>query len=560
MTSQRRARADFGSWLLEIPVEQIIASARLVLAVAALAAIYIDPTQPARHPHQVYLILLGYVAFATVLLFVTSARRTSPPLLVASYLIDLATMAALMRFMDGPTSPFFVFFSFILLSSALRWDWRGALATAVALFVLLLLLALGDNQPDTDKDLDRLILRAAYLIVAGVMIAYFGAFRMRSRARFVKLAASPGIERSPDGKLSLDALLAHAADTLRAPRMLLVWEYAEEPERHSWLWDNGHSKYTISPVHAPITTLVAPRLQHAAFVAKDGHCLTFSAHWGLRNSSQCVIASYLREKFAIGATAIAPLCSANCPGYLFALDCHGGDDLLPLITIFADRIGTELEHDRLRLQMQVAAAEQERSRLARDVHDGVLQALTAVALNLKACAQKVDQKTQEELDAMRSIMADEQKRLRALVKDTRAKPTKQNITLAKDFNQLITELRSYWRCEIPLEVKPKDAEISAGCAGQLSLIFAEAVANATKHGHASRVAINLERSLEALDVCIHDNGTGFPGLAGTYGVGALNALKAGPRSICERVTELGGCITLSTSSTGSQLNFQLPLR
>lgn len=156
MGSRLHPRADFGSWLLEIPVEQIIATARLALAAAALICIYLYPTQPAQHIHQVYLILVGYVAFAAIIFFVTSERQTRPALLVASYLIDLATMSILMRFTDGPTSPFFVFFSFILLSSALRWDWRGALATAVALFALLLVLALSDSEPAVGEDLEDL--------------------------------------------------------------------------------------------------------------------------------------------------------------------------------------------------------------------------------------------------------------------------------------------------------------------------------------------------------------------------------------------------------------------
>ena len=555
-----RPRADFGSWLLEIPVEQIISTARLALAAAALISISLDPAQPARHPDQVHLILRGYLALAVILFFVTSARQTRPVLMVATYLIDLATMSVLMRFTDGATSPFFVFFSFILLSSALRWDWRGALATAVALFVLLLVLALSDSEPAVGEDLDRLILRSTYLVVAGVMFAYVGAYRTRSRARFVKLATLPGIERSPDGKLSLDASLAHAADALRASRLLLVWKYTEEPDRHFWLWEDGHSECTRDTAPTSMTALVVPKLHAATFIDKDGRCLSFSARWGLKHSSQFAISSVLREKYNIGAAAIAPLRNTICAGHLFVLDCHSSDDLLPLTTLIADRIGAELERDRLQLRMQAAAADQQRLRLARDVHDGVLQALTAAALNLKICAQKADQKTRKELNATRALLAEEQKRLRGLVSSARANFPHQNWAVTDDLNQLVTELRSSWRCEIPLKVTPEDAEIPTDLAGHLHLILAEAVANAAKHGHANRIAINLARSLDALDVHIDDNGTGFSGLTGTYEVGTLNALKAGPRSICERVTELGGCITLSTSPTGSHLNCHLPLR
>jgi signal transduction histidine kinase len=94
---------------------------------------------------------------------------------------------------------------------------------------------------------------------------------------------------------------------------------------------------------------------------------------------------------------------------------------------------------------------------------------------------------------------------------------------------------------------------------QLRLIFAEAVANSIKHGQARRVTIDMDRSLQGLGVNIYDNGTGFPALSGIYEHEDLSALDVGPRSILERVRELGGRVTLLTSSNGSQLRIHLPV-
>ena len=133
------------------------------------------------------------------------------------------------------------------------------------------------------------------------------------------------------------------------------------------------------------------------------------------------------------------------------------------------------------------------------------------------------------------------------------------LTLAAAAEELIAELEAQWHCEIPLQVKPENAEVFPNVVEQLRLILAEAVANSIKHGQARRVTIDMDRSLQGLGVNICDNGTGFPALSGIYEHEDLSALDVGPRSILERVRELGGRVTLITSSNGSQLRIHLPV-
>ena len=517
----------------------------MVLAGLALVAVYVDPTQPAKYVEETHLILVCYLAFALAALWADQARRTSSALLVATYPIDLLTVMALMSFTQGVSSPFFVFFTFLLLTAALRWNWRGALLTLVALIVLFLLLGFSAALPNVSKSLNQFILRGADLIIAGAMIAYFGAFRARSRARFAKLAAWPSVVPSSAGKLSLEASLVHAADVLGSSRLLCIWERVGEPHRYFWYLNNGHSEFTHETSELSINALITPQPSAATFVEENG------------------IAPYIREKYHIGAAVIARLSNATCTGFILALEGRKCDDLLPLMTIIANRISAEIEHQWLWGQMQIVAAQQERSRLARNVHDGVLQALTATALNLKVCAKHADQKTREKLDSLRNVLTEEQKRVRKLMGNGHTnialRIAPRNIDLAANGKRLVVELIACWHCEIPLQVTPKGAKVSADVAGDLDLILAEAVANAAKHGRASKVSINLERHAATLDIHVLDNGRGFPRLSGTYSGEALKVLEPRPHSICERVEEMGGRVTLATSSAGSQLRIQLPV-
>jgi signal transduction histidine kinase len=549
MVSERRPGWHLQNWLLEVPVEQVIACSRLVLAAVALIAIYLDPTQPAKYADETYLILLCYLAFAIGVFWLSLVRSMASVFLVLTLLVDLGTVALLMDFTEGPTSPFFVFFTFILLAAALRWDWRGALSTLAVLFVLLFALALNDRVSEISEDRDRFILRVIYLLVAGAMISYFGTFRDRSRLRFAKLAAWP--VEPETGKLALNTLLAHAADVLSTSRILCAWEYPEEPYWHFWYWEDGVSESTREFSSCPISALITPKPSAAILVDKNGRSLE------PRRSSFAIDPS-VRQKYRIGTAVIGPFSNASCAGFVLGLDCTSCNDLLSLTSIIADRMAAEIGHEWLWKQMQIAAAEKERLRLARNVHDGVLQTLTATALNLKVCAKNADPKAREELEAMRGILAKEQQRVRALLTSPPPSSTSRSFALAAEGKRIVSELGAYWHCEIPLEVKPEGAKIPVDVARHVHLILAEAVANAAKHGKASRVAINLERCAETLDVQILDNGSGFRGLSGTYDREALKALHAGPRSICERVQELGGILTLSTSSTGSKLTVRLP--
>src|SRR5436189_167198 len=78
---------------------------------------------------------------------------------------------------EGSVSPFLAFFTFTLLAATLRWDWPGVLATAIVLVVVLLAVSIQASSSPTvpeiaDFDWNRAIIRAAFLMVAGAMLAY----------------------------------------------------------------------------------------------------------------------------------------------------------------------------------------------------------------------------------------------------------------------------------------------------------------------------------------------------------------------------------------------------
>src|SRR5437867_2249729 len=118
-----------------VHAERPIAAARVLLAVASLFAIWLDPAEPARYVTATYSLLIVYVAYSVAVLPFAWRRHTARHFGLITHLIDIVVFSLLQFVTLGPSSPFFVYFVFSVCCGALRWDWRGTLATAILVFV-----------------------------------------------------------------------------------------------------------------------------------------------------------------------------------------------------------------------------------------------------------------------------------------------------------------------------------------------------------------------------------------------------------------------------------------
>jgi signal transduction histidine kinase len=84
------------------------------------------------------------------------------------------------------------------------------------------------------------------------------------------------------------------------------------------------------------------------------------------------------------------------------------------------------------------------------------------------------------------------------------------------------------------------------------------VVNAARHAQASAVHVDLAVQDDHVRITVSDNGHGFP-FRGHYNLAALTDLQSGPVMLKERVTSLGGSLTLDSSETGACLDICLPL-
>jgi signal transduction histidine kinase len=86
----------------------------------------------------------------------------------------------------------------------------------------------------------------------------------------------------------------------------------------------------------------------------------------------------------------------------------------------------------------------------------------------------------------------------------------------------------------------------------------EAVANAIKHGHPSRIAVDVRADPDHLRIAVSDDGRGFP-FQGRYDHRTLTERNLGPKSLCERVAVLGGEVTIDSGPSGASVEMSIPL-
>jgi signal transduction histidine kinase len=231
-----------------------------------------------------------------------------------------------------------------------------------------------------------------------------------------------------------------------------------------------------------------------------------------------------------------------------------GEGQLSLAEIVAARIGVAIEHSRLQAELSDAALAGERNRLARDLHDGVLQDLTAANLLVKAIANAASPSIRESLHEVSTILSQQQRRIREFVSVVNPKPEPRDWDFGVEFRSLVAALESQWQCSVTVDIRPPELRVPGALGSQIFLIFAEAMANAVQHGHSDRVAVTMEGGGETVRILIRDYGRGFP--AGATGE---SSAKVEPFSLRQRIADLRGTLDIASSTAGVELRIELPL-
>jgi signal transduction histidine kinase len=553
----------------QIRSERLIAVGRVVLAASSLLAIWLDPSEPARYAETTYSLLAGYLVYALLLIiWATVADLFSRPLGLVSHLVDLAIFSVLLYLTEGSASPLFMYFVFSLLAAALRWDWPGVLWTALATLVIYVGLSLYAERVlhDPAFELNRFIIRCVYLAVVALLVGYLSAYEQALRKELVSLAAWP--RHVPAGARVQEAL-RHAASILGADRVVMIWDEAEEPWRYRATLAHGTFDCVREP-GAPAEALVGEPL-----VMRDFLCLNADAHSpavlyagskGVERWRGAPLAAELQTRLHCRSVLSVQLEGEGFQGRLFILDkpSMSADDLV-LGEIVARQITADLDQFYVQQHLHRAAVAEERVRFARELHDGVLQSLTGLALQLRAAQRLLDtdrETARASLVEIENLVAAEQRDLRHFVRQLKPLPlsrTEVNAGLISYLGELGERIERQWGLRLELTAEPLSRQLSETLAHAVYRLLQETLANAARHGGAKLARVRLGSRNDRLRLEIADDGCGFD-FRGRYDLAALNRLRIGPESVKQRVAALGGELVIVSDASGARLEIELPFQ
>jgi signal transduction histidine kinase len=240
------------------------------------------------------------------------------------------------------------------------------------------------------------------------------------------------------------------------------------------------------------------------------------------------------------------------------------DDLI-LGEVAARLTASRLDSLYLLRRLRVAAALDERLRVARDIHDSLLQSAAGSALQLLAARRLLDRSPDEArrlLEDVQNQLEDGELEMRAFIRRLRPVSGQTERSPSAGFAERLEELRRrverQWK--ITVKMTPPSAADTWREAFLESVyrIVQESVINAARHADPSLISVDFAVDAGALRLQIVDDGRGFP-FHGTFDLQALNGMNQGPLTLRERVAELQGRLLLRTGATGTELSIELPL-
>jgi signal transduction histidine kinase len=553
----------------------------VALAGAGLLAVWLDPAEPARYREATYTLLAIYVVYSIALTAVVWNRSSAGRLPLVTHLIDIVLFSVFQQLTLGPSSPFVAYFIFSLFCGTLRWQWRGTVGTA--LLIVPLFLGVGATMSGTPGatqfDASRFIIRLVFLAVTAALLVYLSGHETRLRDEIEWLARWPP-PAIMGREAALHRLLDHAAQIVGAQFVVVAWEAADEPWMHRasrapTTSSNGPgsarptSTIAVSK-HPPgeIDPVVPPPLTDAVFLCSSA----------LSNSNVSLVRMddstsewhglplHVALMSHLGGTGVAsaPFRTGQVSGRAFFSDLgNPTEELMSLTEVVAREIGASIEQLSMTDQLKDIAASEQRVSLARDLHDGLLQSLTGIRFEVATIAAGLDQEpqdtTRDRLLAVERALAIEQRELRLFIDELKpAGPSHELlIALASRLDEMRDRLSLEWKTPIAIRTEPRSIALSDELERAILLMTHEAIVNALKHAHASRVSVDVRLEADTLTITVADDGRGF-NFKGRYDHAALTGSNLGPSSLRERVTGLGGQMTIESLDTGSRVEIKVP--
>jgi signal transduction histidine kinase len=531
---------------------------RLILASSALLIIYVDPSEPDRLARLTYGALMLYVIYSSLLYlsFFLSSSHLRPPRSWTHW-VDVCWYLLFIALSSGTNSIFVFFFFFAILVASFEWGFAAGLRVAIVSATLFTLIGYLTAPAEPAFQLNRFLLRPIYLLVLGYLIAYWGGYEIKLKQRLQFLKDITGLSNPRFGvERTIHSALEQFRSFYDADKCLLIL-YGEDPDvYHLWRVNRqgGNHEDSVEIINAEIANIfLSPSPRQVIIHRSKRGSGTFL--YDIETGETC--------KRSQSFTEMANMLEANAfvsvpvnyrkqtGGRLYITGPQFVETDIDFILQAIDQIMSVLENIRLIDHLATDAAEREREKIARDIHDGIIQPYIGLQFGLTALKQKLergDDDLLEHLKVLSELTVKGIVDLRHYVGEVKAGEHHRTVQILPALRRFASRFSAATGIDVTV-VGPEDITMSDRLAAEIFHMVTEGVSNIRRHTTAQSARTELITDDVNIILRIENENLGDP----TSGV-------FHPRSLTDRAAALGGQLSVNINDDNrTVVTIQIPL-
>jgi signal transduction histidine kinase len=573
-----------------------LATARVFLSGSALVAILMDPAEIG-YSFWAYGLLAFYIAQGVIVIMLL--RRHEESTVSFRRLVhagDIIWPALISIFATGQANPFFLFFVFVLAAAAYRWGVWETVATAASAVSLLWVESLAFKlgffgwvdgqllrfhlpllrvQPE-EFEPKHLFMLSIYLLVMGLLLGYLAEQQKQLRSEKAVIARILGkvrVEAGLGGTLQEivgDLLVMYGAGKAMIASQEAGGQRAYVGEMQL---RNGEATFFrwLEPLPSDREMYLFNSPAETSYARRNGHKEKPNYVLLGLNPSGVKIPDASSESFnqLAGQYAFEQLITVSFifgqewRGRIFLFDPTLTGEIteeLRFLQELVRQIGPAVYNVYLLRRLRLRAGALERARFARELHDGAVQSLIAVEMQVDVLRRQSTTRAEivpDELGRIQGLLREEVLKLRELMQQMKSLDVDSRRLigfLADTVERFQRETGISARFSTDLE----EPDMPQPVCRELTRIVQEGLVNVRKHSRAHAVLVRLSASNGRWTLVIEDDGRGFP-FSGRLSQTELDSLGRGPLVIKERVRVIAGELAIeSNPGQGSRLEISVP--
>jgi signal transduction histidine kinase len=484
---------------------------------------------------------------------------------------DIVWPALISLFTTSQSNPFFLFFVFVIAAAAYRWGLWETLMTAISSVGLLwlesLMLRLGrlhhlvpiPNLDTTDLDPQRLFMRSAYLVVMGLLLGYLAEQQKRLRAEREIANKLLGEVRMDTGLAgSLSNIVRELLTMYHSPKAIIASRESSTPRISVGIFGLKNETIDVQWIdagaHGAETYL--SEIPGSVYALQGGNYFKSNAGvTALDSEDRLVRVDYNKIRRFAELHPFQRLVSVpysfgrETSGRIFLIDpmvSSNVEEELLFIQDLVRQMTPAVYNLFLLRRLRRRAGALERARIVRELHDGAVQSLIGVEMQVDVLRRSYPgaDAMAHELKRIQQLLREEVLKLRELMQQMKSADM-DGRKLPGFLRDAVQKFQRETGIAARLVLDDEEIDLPPHVCRELARIAQEALVNVRKHSGAANVSLQMLQTDSKWELIIEDDGAGFP-FTGRVSQANLDSTGRAPAIIRERVRLIEGELTIES--------------